>query len=102
MKTNHVARTPSSASGAKRRSIIRNAVLAFVLLIAALPALGQCALCYESASAAGKKGQSAISRAILVLLTPTLGMMAGLVTLAVRYKGVEERKHDDEHEPLLK
>ena len=71
-----------------------------LLLATALPALGQCALCYESASAAGKKGQTAISRAIVVLLMPTLGMMAGLVTLAVRYKGVEERKQD--HEPLPK
>ena len=67
-----------------------------LLFATALPALGQCALCYESATAAGKKGQQAITRAIIVLLTPTLGMMAGLVTLAVRYRGVEERKHDHE------
>lgn len=68
-----------------------------LFLAVALPGFGQCALCYESASAAGKKGQKAISRAIIVLLMPTLGMMAGLVTLAVRYKGVEERRHDHEH-----
>jgi hypothetical protein len=74
---------------------LRLATLA-LLLAAALPAFGQCALCYESASAAGKKGQQAITRAIVVLLMPTIGMMAGLVTLAVRYKGVEERKHDHE------
>ncbi len=72
-----------------------------LLLATALPALGQCALCYESASAAGQKGQKAITRAIVVLLMPTLGMMVGLVTLAVRYRGVEERKHDHEHEPAL-
>ncbi len=68
-----------------------------LLLAFALPAFGQCALCYESASAASKKGQTAITKAIGVLLLPTLGMMAGLVTLAVRYKGVEERKHDHDH-----
>ena len=65
-----------------------------LLSAAALPAFGQCAMCYESASAASKKGQQAVTRAIGVLLLPTLGMMVGLVTLAVRYKGVEERKHD--------
>ncbi len=80
---------------------MKRRIATIVLLLAiALPALGQCALCYESASAAGKKGQMAISRAIIVLLTPTLGMMAGLVTLAVRYKGVEERKHEDENQPV--
>ncbi len=71
-----------------------------LLLAVSLPAFGQCMLCYTTASAASKKGQQAITRAIGVLLLPTLGMMVGLVTLAVRYKGVEERKHD--HEPLLK
>lgn len=73
--------------------------LATLALLAAfaLPAFGQCALCYESASAASKKGQQSITKAIGVLLLPTLGMMVGLVTLAVRYKGVEERKHDHEH-----
>ena len=70
-----------------------------LLLAAALPAMGQCAMCYESASAASKKGQSAITRAVVVLLMPTLGMMVGLVTLAVRYKGVEERKHDHDTVP---
>ena len=70
-----------------------------LLLAAALPAMGQCAMCYESASAASQKGQKAVTRAIGVLLLPTLGMMVGLVTLAVRYKGVEERKHDHDHIP---
>jgi hypothetical protein len=79
---------------------VKRRLATLILLLAfALPAFGQCALCYESASAASKNGQKAITRAIIVLLTPTLGMMAGLVTLAVRYKGVEERKHDHERVP---
>jgi hypothetical protein len=75
-----------------------------LLALGAVPALGQCALCYESASAAGQKGQKAISRAIIVLLVPTLSLMAGLVTIAVRYKGVSEREgaeHDSPHVPAL-
>ncbi len=72
---------------------MKRRLLQLVLLVAlAAPAIGQCALCYESASAASKKGQTAISRAIGVLLIPPLGLMAGLVTLAVRYKGVSERE----------
>ena len=78
---------------------MKRRIATLILLSAvALPACGQCALCYESASAASKNGQRAITRAIGVLLLPTLGMMAGLVTLAVRYKGVEERKHEHEHD----
>jgi hypothetical protein len=77
----------------------RRAATLVLLLASALPALGQCAMCYESATAASKKGQQAITRAIGVLLLPTLGMMVGLVTLAVRYKGVEERKNDHDQIP---
>ena len=80
----------------------RLAGLALLLALSAVPALGQCALCYESASAASQKGQKAITRAIEVLLIPTLGLMAGLVTIAVRYKGVAERDdaaHENESVP---
>lgn len=79
---------------------LRLAGLVLFLALGAAPALAQCALCYESASAASQKGQKAISRAIVVLLLPTLGLMAGLVTIAVRYKGVEERKPESQETSL--
>ena len=51
-----------------------------------LPALAQgCAMCYSSAAAASKDGQTAISRAVLVLLMPPVGFMTFGVGIALRY-----------------
>jgi hypothetical protein len=62
---------------------------ALLLLVIALsgPAFGQgCAMCWSSANGSGdESGKRAMSRAVTMLLVPTLGLMAGFVGLAVRY-----------------
>jgi len=60
----------------------------------ATPAFSQgCAMCYSSASAASKDGQRAISKGVLVLLFPPLGVMTLGIGLAFRYG----KKRDLEH-----
>jgi hypothetical protein len=61
--------------------------LALLLALSAAPALGQgCAMCYTSARGASDGGQKALSRAVLTLLIPPVGMMAVLVGIAFRYR----------------
>jgi hypothetical protein len=71
----------------------RFAAVAMLLLGCAGPALGQgCAMCYTSAKGAPKDGQRAISRGVLVLLVPPVGLMTLGVGAAMRYG----KKRDDE------
>lgn len=65
---------------------------AFALLLAgSLPAAAQCALCYESASQAGQRAQTALNHAVMFLLVPPVTMLVGIVGFAFRYS----RKRDD-------
>lgn len=59
--------------------------LALLLALGAAPAFGQCAMCYTSAKGASTNGQTAITRGVLTLLLPPIGMMIGLVGFAFRY-----------------
>ncbi len=69
----------------------RVSTLVLLLALSTAPAFGQgCAMCYSSAKGAGAKGQNAISRAVLVLLLPTLSLMAGIVGVGYTYS----RKRD--------
>jgi len=64
----------------------RSAILGLVLLMWSAPAFSQaCSMCYSTAKATSKDGQRAISRGVLVLLTPTLGFMTLGVWMAFRY-----------------
>ena len=73
----------------KKRFVMAGLALA----LWAAPALGQgCAMCYSNAVAAGKDGQVAINRAVIVLLAPPLGFMSLGVGLAFRYG----KKRDEE------
>ncbi len=70
-------------------------LLVLFLVLAAAPAFGQgCAMCYTSAKGSSAKGQKALTRAVLVLLLPTLTIMAGLVGVGYTYS----RKRDLENQ----
>jgi hypothetical protein len=49
-------------------------------------------MCYSTAAAAGKDGQHAINRAVIVLLVPPVGFMTVGIGMAVRYS----KKRDQE------
>lgn len=69
--------------------------LLLLIGLSAAPAFGQCAMCYTSAKGASANGQSAITRGVLTLLLPPIGMMVGLVGFAFRYN---RHPHEDKAE----
>jgi hypothetical protein len=69
--------------------------LLLLVALSAVPAFGQCAMCYTSAKGASTNGQAAITRGVLTLLLPPIGMMLGLVGFAFRYN---RRPHENENE----
>jgi hypothetical protein len=66
--------------------------LTLLVALSAAPAFGQCAMCYTSAKGASTNGQAAITRGVLTLLLPPIGMMLGLVGFAFRYN---RHPHED-------
>ncbi len=70
----------------------RYAFVLLLMLALSAPALGQgCAMCSSSADATGEKGRKVLTRAVAVLLFPTLGMMALIVGAAFRYRNRDEQ-----------
>jgi hypothetical protein len=64
----------------------RSPILFLLLLLWAAPAFSQgCAMCYSSAVGASKEGQRAISKGVLILLFPPVGVMTLGIGLALRY-----------------
>jgi hypothetical protein len=71
---------------------LRLSILILSLALWAAPAFGQgCAMCYSSALSASAKGQRAMSRAVVVLLIPPVGMMIGLVGVGALYARRRDR-----------
>jgi hypothetical protein len=76
----------------------RIALLALLVLLCAAPALGQgCAMCYSSASGTTLQGKQALSRAVLILLVPPVGLMTFGMAVAFRY-GKKRDEEDTEGE----
>jgi hypothetical protein len=74
---------------------LRLAILIASLTLWASPALAQgCAMCYSNARGTTKDGQTAISRAVLVLLLPPVGFMTIGMSLAYRYSKKRDREQD--------
>jgi hypothetical protein len=71
----------------------RYALLLVLSLALTAPALGQgCSMCSSSAGATGEKGRKTFTRAVAVLLFPTLAMGVFIVGVAFRYRN---RNSDD-------
>ncbi|HEV2022269.1 MAG TPA: hypothetical protein VGQ94_07035 [Terriglobales bacterium] len=73
---------------------LRQYALVLLLMLAiTAPALGQgCSMCSSSADATGEKGRKTFTRAVAVLLFPTLGMMAAIVGVAFRYRNRNDQE----------
>ena len=73
-------------------------MLALALLLWVAPALGQaCAMCYSTASAASEDGKKAITRGVVILVAPPLGVMTLGVGLAFRYGRKRDQEQDRVH-----
>jgi hypothetical protein len=55
-----------------------------VQVLTAAPAAAQCVLCYTSAAGAGDRGIRTLQIGILILMIPTVSILAGLVWMVVR------------------
>ena len=55
-----------------------------VHVLTAAPAAAQCVLCYVSGAAAGDRGIRTLQIGILILLIPTVAILASLVWITVR------------------
>ena len=72
--------------GPRARNLWLAPLLFLVLTLGTVPALAQgCAMCYSSAKSSSQDGQRALSKAVLVLLVPPVGLMAFGVGFAFRY-----------------
>ena len=71
--------------GARLRSWLSALALTVTMFfLNAAPAAAQCVICYTTAAASGDRGIRALQIGILVLLVPTLTMLAGVLWLAYR------------------
>ena len=75
----------------------RFAILSVFLFLWAAPAFSQgCAMCRSSAEATSKDGRKAISKGVVILLVPPLGIMTLGVWMAFRYgkwRDIEQNRH---------
>ena len=76
----------------------RFAILALWLSLCTVPAFSQgCAMCRSSAEATSKDGRKAISKGVVILLVPPLGIMTVGVWMAFRYG---KRRDIEQSQPL--
>ncbi len=73
---------------------LRSALLVLSFFLWAPPAFSQgCAMCRSSAAATSKEGQKAISKGVLVLVVPPIGVMTLGVGMAFRYGKKRDREN---------
>jgi hypothetical protein len=76
----------------------RFAMLSVFLLLGAAPAFSQgCAMCRSSAEATSKDGRKAISKGVVILLLPPLGIMTVGVWMAFRYGKRRDIEQSHQH-----
>ena len=77
-------------------------MLGGLLCLWTAPAFAQgCAMCYSTASATSRDGQKAISKGVVVLVAPPLGVMTFGVGLAFRYGRKRDQEEDRDHDSYL-
>jgi hypothetical protein len=65
---------------------IRTVILGLLLLLCSVPAFSQaCAMCASTARASSEEGRRAITKGVVILLVPPLGIMSLGVWMAFRY-----------------
>jgi hypothetical protein len=70
---------------------LRIASLVLLTLLWAAPALGQgCSMCSTATKAASQGSQRAMRRAVIVLMVPTVTLLAGFVGIAFWYRRRDE------------
>ena len=75
---------------------LRLATLGLLLALWAAPAFPQgCSMCYTSAEGASQRGQLALSHAVLALMIPTLGLIAGFAGITVYMKDSHQREDEE-------
>jgi hypothetical protein len=78
---------------------LRAAILAAISWLWAAPVFSQgCAMCYSTAKATSKDGQRAISKGVIVLLVPPMGIMTLGLWIAFRYGKKRDLDQDESFE----
>src|SRR5690242_2640267 len=78
---------------------LRTAMLVAFLGLWATPVFSQgCAMCYTGAAGSSKEGQKAISKGVMVLLIPPVGIMTMGVWMAFRYGKKRDLDHNESFE----
>jgi hypothetical protein len=81
---------------------LRLAILGFALALWAAPAFAQgCAMCYTSALGADPKSQKALSKAVVVLLIPPVGMMSILIGAGFLYARKRDQRVEEEETEIV-
>lgn len=86
---------PFSSSVLRRMRLL---LLAVLLTAASTASFAQCALCYSSAKAGGKKFVQGLKSGILVLIVPPMFMSVGFAVFAYKKRN---RYNDDEERDRL-
>jgi hypothetical protein len=61
----------------------------FAVINATAAAAQGCAMCYQSAAAAGANGQSSLRHGILILLIPALSLFGGIIVALYRRRNTD-------------